>query len=215
MDTIVLKEIRFRYPEGSEVFSRLDFNFPAGGRIGITGPNGSGKSTLFKIITGLLRPLSGYVELFGTEMRKEKDFAAFRTRVGYLFQNPEDQILFPSVEEDLSFGPLNQGKSRHQAEEIVKQVLKQFGLESLKNRNPFRLSGGEKHLVALAGIAAMKPEILLMDEPFEWLDDSSMQAVLDYISQTPSFIIISRDKKMLSRICKDGVYILNNGLLKK
>ena len=215
MDTVILKNIKFRYPQSKDLFSGLDFTLSAGGRIGITGPNGSGKSTLLKIITGLIKPLSGSVKLFGNEMKEEKEFSRVRTKIGYLFQNPDDQIIFPDVKEDISFGPLNQGRSRGKTGEIVEQVLEQFGLEELKNRNPFKLSGGEKHLVALAGIAAMKPEIILLDEPFEWLDGSYSETVLDYLDGIDSFILISQDKRMLKRLCPDGIYSLASGRLQK
>ncbi len=216
MDTIALKNIKFHYPGSDDIFSGLNFSLTAGIRAGITGSNGSGKSTLLKIISGLIKPQAGSVELFGNEMKEEKDFSRFRTKIGYLFQNPDDQILFPEVEEDISFGPLNQGKNRIETGEIVTEVIKEFGLKSLKKRNTFKLSGGEKHLVALAGIAAMKPDIILLDEPFEWLDGHHLQIVLDYLSKVDSFILISQDVQLLKRLCAEGeIYVLEKGLLKK
>ncbi len=211
---IKLKNISFSYPDGNKVFEGMHFEYEIMTRVGITGPNGSGKSTLLKLIMGLVAPVSGSVELFGRKMEKEKDFASVRTRMGLLFQNPEDQILCPDVSEDIAFGPLNQGRSREEAGEAVTEALRLFSLEEYRNRNPFNLSGGEKHIVALAGIAAMKPEILLLDEPFEWLDPKRADAVLNYLRGMPSVILVSQDTGLLEEFCTAGVFTLESGRLR-
>lgn len=211
---IKLKNISFAYPGGNNVFEGMDFEYEIMTRVGITGANGSGKSTLFKLIMGLIAPLSGSVELFGRKMEREKDFASVRTRIGLLFQNPEDQILCPEVAEDIAFGPLNQGRSREEAEEAVSEALRIFRIEEYRSRNPFNLSGGEKHIVALAGLAAMKPEILLLDEPFDWLDPKRADTVLNYLRGMPSVILVSQDAGLLNEFCTAGVFTLESGRLR-
>ncbi len=192
----------------------MDFEYEAMTRIGIIGANGSGKSTFLKLIMGLIPHASGSLELFGRKMKREKDFASVRTRMGLLFQNPEDQILCPDVSEDIAFGPLNQGKSREETEKAVSEALRIFKIEELQSRNPFNLSGGEKHIVALAGIAAMKPEILLLDEPFEWLDSKRADTVLNYLKSMPSVILVSQDAELLDEFCTAGVFTLESGRLR-
>jgi len=203
--SIVLKDIDFSYPNGVGVFRGFNFKYRTNSKIGIIGSNGSGKSTLFKLIMGLVKPDAGSIEIFGNSMRGEKDFSKIRTRIGLVLQNPEDQILFPNVAQDIAFGPLNQGKTRKEAESIVENVIKELDLQKYEDSNPFKLSGGEKHLVALAGVAAMNPDILLLDEPFEWLDSGHRNAVSGYLRKQSSYILISQDKNILNELCPDGI----------
>ena len=161
---INLQDISFSYPGGKTVLDHLNFEFYRGDRIGLIAPNGSGKTTFFHIIMGLNIPTSGSIELFGDKMTHAKDFEAARQRIGFLFQDPDDQLFSPTVLDDVAFGPLNLGKSKKEAIDIARQTLADLGLEGFEDRITFKLSGGEKRLVSLATVLAMEPEVLLLDE---------------------------------------------------
>ena len=139
----------------------------------LLGPNGCGKTTLLHLIVGLLRPSAGQIEAFGRQRMAEADFHEVRRRVGLLFQDADDQLFCPTVAEDVAFGPLNLGKSRDEVRRIVAGTLDSLGLAGYEHRVTYRLSGGEKRLVALATVLAMQPEVLLLDEPSGGLDDAS------------------------------------------
>ena len=208
---IRLKNISFGYNPTQNILDELDFQLAPGERVGLIGPNGSGKTTLFQIIVGLLRPRSGTVELFGVPRQQERDFWEVRQRVGLLFQDPDDQLFCPTVAEDVAFGPLNLGKTRKEASEIVRRTLERLGLEGFENRLTHRLSGGEKRLVSLATVLAMSPDMLLLDEPTNGLhEDTVERLVLLLQAHVPSYIIISHDRHFLARTTHQ-LYAMANG----
>jgi cobalt/nickel transport system ATP-binding protein len=208
---INLERITFGYPDGPPVLKDLDFKFFSGDRIGLIAPNGSGKTTLFHIIMGLLKPISGHMEIFGQPARKEKDFLNVRRRIGLLFQDADDQLFSPTVLEDVAFGPLNLGKSRDEAADIARNTLKSLGLSGFEDRITYKLSGGEKKLVSLATVLAMEPEALLLDEPISGLDDETKAALKNVLSDLDlSYILISHDLDFLFEIA-DPIYTMENG----
>ena len=201
---IDLEDISFSYQSGRPVLKRVFFRLHDKERVGLTGPIGSGKTTLFHVIMGLLRPTSGRIEIFGQEMGDEKDFGPIRQRIGMLFQDPDDQLFSPTVLEDVAFGPLNQGKSAKDAKDIARETLVSLGLEGFEERITHKLSGGEKKLVSLATVLAMKPRILLLDEPTTGLDSETTERIISilndidisyvFISHNIDFIIQTTDK---------------------
>ena len=213
--TLALQDITFTYPGHKHpVFSGLDFQL-SNEKIGLVGDNGSGKTTLLQILVGLLKPDRGRILFNGRVMENEKDFFKLRQRVGMLFQNAEDQLFCPSVLEDVAFGPLNLGQSQDEAREISISTLQRVGLNGYENRITHRLSGGEKRLVALATVLAMKPSILLMDEPTNDLDHDGRHRLLDILTGLDqAFLLISHDWDFLARLC-NGFYGLDHGRLLK
>jgi cobalt/nickel transport system ATP-binding protein len=196
---IELKGIDFSYPGGQNVFTGLDFALANGDKIKLRGPNGSGKSTLLGIITGLLKPLNGEVFAFGRKRLREKDFFEVRARAGLLFQNSDDQLFCATVAEDVAFGPFNLGLKRHEVRDAVAHALDEVGLRGYEHRITYKLSGGEKRLVALAAVLAMNPEVLLLDEPSSGLDEEYSGRISSLIASLPkSMIVISHDKGFLS-----------------
>jgi cobalt/nickel transport system ATP-binding protein len=186
---------------GPEVLKELTFTLNEGECVGLVGSNGSGKSTLLRIIMGLERPDSGEVFLFGNKCSDEEDFEIARRRIGFLFQLSEDQLFCPTVEEDISFGPLNLGLSHEEARERVEEVSKMLGINGLKRNVTHKLSGGQKRLVALATAASMHPDVFILDEPTAGLDDDGMQTLLEFISSHVSTCIItSHDREFLNRV---------------
>lgn len=194
MALIQLDDIHFTYPgTGREVLRGASLSFE-GGKVGLIGPNGSGKTTLLHIIMGLVAPASGRVIFKGTELAGEESFGRLRRRVGFLFQNADDQLFSPTVLEDVAFGPLNLGKTPDEARNIALRTLDRLGLEGFEDRITHRLSGGEKKLVALATILSMEPEALLLDEPTNDLDPDTRLRLMQILGDLGlPYIIISHD----------------------
>lgn len=208
---IELKNIDFSYPGGQNVFSGLDFVLEKGEKIKLSGPNGSGKSTLLGLITGLLKSSAGEIFAFGRKRVSEKDFFEVRAKAGLLFQNSDDQLFCATVAEDVAFGPFNLGLKRHEVREAVARALGDVGLNGYEHRITYKLSGGEKRLVALASILAMNPEVLLLDEPSAGLDEDYSARIKNLIVSLPkSMIIISHDKNFLSGLSGRS-FSLKNG----
>jgi cobalt/nickel transport system ATP-binding protein len=208
---INLEGISFDYPGGLPVLKSLDFKFFRGNRIGLIAPNGSGKTTLFHIIMGLLKPISGQMEIFGQPVKEEKDFLNVRRRIGLLFQDADDQLFSPTVIEDVAFGPLNLGKTREEAAEIARNTLTSLGLSGFEDRITYKLSGGEKKLVSLATVLAMEPEVLLLDEPISGLDDETKTTLKNVLSGLDlSYILISHDLDFLFEMA-DPIYTMEDG----
>ncbi len=209
---IELKEVRFAYSDRL-VLDALDFRLLPGEKVGLAGAMGSGKTTLLHIIVGLIRPQRGAVGLFGKPCVKEKDFEEVRRRVGLVFQDADDQLFCPTVMEDLVFGPLNLGKTMDEARAQALTVLDRLGLTGYENRVTYRLSGGEKRLVSLATVLTMEPDVLLLDEPQNGLDEEACERIQNLLQQLPQgMVIVSHDHTFLEAVTDRCVYLKNGGL---
>ncbi len=209
---IEINDLYFDYGR-RPVLNGLSFCFHKGERVGLIGPNGSGKTTLFHIVMGLLRPAAGELKIFGKSRNKEKDFLEVRRRIGFVFQDPDDQLFSPTVAEDIAFGPLNLGIPREQVMKIVSDTLSMLGLEGFENRITHKLSGGEKRLVSVATVLAMNPDILLLDEPTSGLDEKTVKRLSDILnSLNTSYIIASHDRDFLKQVT-GKLYQMNHGQL--
>jgi len=209
---INLEGIAYAYPgSNSKVIDDLDLKFYRKNRMGIMAPNGSGKTTLLHIIMGLLKPDTGNIEIFGKPTKTKKDFEKVRRRIGLLFQDADDQLFSPTVLEDVAFGPLNLGKTPVQAKKIAMDTLHELGLNGFEERITFKLSGGEKKLVALATILAMEPEVLLLDEPTTGLDKKSKARLIDIIKNLDlAYIVISHEFNFIAAVT-DNIYTMEDG----
>lgn len=196
-----LDSLRFAYGSDRPVLGGCDLRVAAGERVGLIGSNGSGKTTLLWLIVGLLRATGGQVEVFGKARTAEADFRTVRGRVGLLFQDADDQLFCPTVAEDVAFGPLNLGRSRDEVRQTVAETLESLGLAGYEGRVTYKLSGGEKRLVSLAAVLAMKPELLLLDEPTTGLDEDSVRRVMQILEGLPqAMLIVSHDRTLLTRL---------------
>lgn len=196
---IRLKNLRFKY-NSQYVLDGLNLEVRAGDRVGLLGANGSGKTTLCHIIMGLLAPESGDVEIFGKTRGTESDFVEIRGKIGFLFQDSDDQLFCPTVIEDVAFGPLNLGQSPEQARRTVTETLKSLELNGFEDRITYKLSGGEKRLVALATVLAMKPELLILDEPTSGLDEKTTECLIRILRESGlAYMIISHDRDFIER----------------
>ena len=163
---------------------------------------------------GLVKPHAGVVRGLGSPCRQEKEFRELRRQVGYLFQDPDDQLFCPTVAEDVAFGPLNLGLGRHEAQHRVEHTLTELGLAGYGERVSYQLSGGEKRLVSLAAVLAMRPQALLLDEPSSALDEEHAQRMEQVLMGSElAWVMVSHDRPFLERTCqsmlrlKDGVLI--------
>lgn len=187
--SIKLKNITYTYSPGTayEIHALKDINLeiPDGQFIGVIGHTGSGKSTLIQHLNALIRPTSGSVLYNGEDVWEEKyDRRKLRSQVGLVFQYPEHQLFESDVLSDVCFGPMNQGMSREEAEAEAKKALLQVGFKEKNfSKSPFELSGGQKKRVAIAGVLAMNPKILILDEPTAGLDPKGRDEILDQISE--------------------------------
>jgi cobalt/nickel transport system ATP-binding protein len=206
--------VRHVFADQTEIYlCGLDFVVEKGQRVVILGPNGSGKSTLLSHILGLLSPREGEVEVFGVNPAKQ--FNRIRERVGVLFQNVDEQLLAPTVWDDVSFSPRNYGYPDAEVDRMVQEVLDELGITHLKDKVCHYLSGGEKRKVALAGALVLHPELLIMDEPFEGLDPRSRSELVMLLNELQSryqmtTIIATHDVSSVSDLA-DTVYMLIQG----
>ena len=200
-DAVVrLDQVMFRYGKRT-VLDACDLELHAGERLGLSGANGSGKTTLLSLIVGLQRPELGRVIVLGEERRSEADFRTIRGPVGLLFQDSDDQLFSPTVAEDIAFGPFNLGKSRAEVERIVMKTLTQLGMEAYADRVTYKLSGGEKRLVAIATVLAMEPQVLLLDEPTAGLDEAATERVTEILLGLPqAMLLVSHDWAFLNQL---------------
>lgn len=204
----------FTYPSrGGNVLDQLDLSLRFGDRVGLVGPNGSGKSTLLHLIMGLIPLETGELFLFGQKICGEKDFRKARKRVGFLFQNADDQLFSPTVLEDVAFGLLNLGHSPEEARKKSVSMLDSLGLSAFANRVTYKLSGGEKKLVSLATVLVMEPELLILDEPTSGLDPETMERIITILnSLSLTVLVVSHQYDFLSRVTRD-IYKMENGVL--
>lgn len=209
------ENLSFTYPDGTQALKNINIEIEKGEKVAIIGPNGAGKSTLFSHFNGLTEPTSGCVKIEGKPISFEKDeLLKVRQKVGIVFQDPNDQLFAPTVKEDIAFGPMNLGLSYGEVEKRVEDALKMVGMENYEDKTPHHLSGGQQKRIAIAGIIAMKPEIMILDEPTAGLDPDGVEKVLNIMNQLNkegmTLIISSHDIDMISKYA-DKIFILYNG----
>ena len=199
--------------DGRIVLSDASFSLHPGERLAILGPNGAGKTTLLRTLMGLERPVSGRVRLFGAECRDEHDFGEQRRFIGYLFQDSDDQLFCPTVIEDVAFGPLNLGRTNAEALRRAGEVLDRLGIGALAERVTHRLSGGEKRLVCMAGLLAMDPLVLILDEPTNGVDAENELLLRRVLRDFPGAILmVSHDRTFIDELATRTLFIRNRTL---
>jgi cobalt/nickel transport system ATP-binding protein len=213
MDRIVkVSCIRHVYPDSTEVhLCGLDMVVKRGDRVAIVGPNGGGKSTMLHHIIGLLRAHEGSVDVFGVDPSRE--YARIRERVGVVLQSAEEQLIAPTVRDDISFSPRNYGYPPQRVAEMVDAVLAELGITHLADRICHYLSGGEKRKVALAGALVTRPELIVLDEPFEGLDPRSKHEMIDLLNHLHDdhglSVVYTTHEVNIVPLISDRVYVLS------
>jgi len=180
------------YPAEKERYAlqNVSLSFLQGEMVALVGPNGSGKSTFFKLLAGLLEPTAGSVEVFGKNPKSLKEEGTLGTQIGLVFQNPDNQIVAAVVEEDVAFGPENLNLSSREIKKRVEEALRLTGLWEYRTRATYALSGGQKQRLAIAGALALKPQILLLDEPTSMLDPLGRKEVFELLEK------LNREEKL-------------------
>lgn len=212
---IKLENIQYRYTENQETFVLDDVNLTVhkGEWVTIIGPNGSGKSTLTKVINGLVIPNHGQVTIRGVEMT-ENNLWEVRQKIGMVFQNPENQFVGATVEDDVAFGLENLGMPLDKMKVLVKESLQKVGMWEFKNRAPALLSGGQKQRVAIAGIMATQPDILILDESTSMLDPKARLEVFETIKELKTqenLTVLSITHDISEALESNRIFVMNNG----
>lgn len=208
VDMIRLEDVSFSYEKGRLAVKNISLGVEEGERVAILGPNGAGKSTILKLVAGLISPDSGRILMSGKELTRG-NAQELRRGIGFLFQEPDDQIFMPSVREDVAFGPYNLGLAVEEVSERVSEAMKLTGIEDFGDRVPHKMSTGEKKRVAIAGILAMRPRILLLDEPCSSLDGKTRKRLMDLVnSLNVTLLVATQDVEVVVELA-DRVILLN------
>lgn len=212
---IQLENIEYSYPNGLKALKGASLNIKEGEKIAIVGSNGAGKSTLLLMLNGMLKPDSGKVFFKGEPVSYDRDaLRDLRKGVGFVFQNPDHQIIAPTVYQDVAFGPVNLDYEEDEIRRSVTEALMYVGLSGFERRPPHNLSGGEKKKVAIAGVLAMDPDVLVIDEPTSALDPASSENImelLDELNHEGKTVIISTHDVELAYPWADRVVLMNEG----
>ncbi|RJS48925.1 MAG: energy-coupling factor ABC transporter ATP-binding protein [Methanobacterium sp.] len=219
MNIIQAIDINYNYPDGTQALKNVNFKVKKGKIVALLGPNGAGKSTLFLHFNGILRPSSGEIKVENQTLDYKKDgLMKVRQKVGIVFQNPDDQLFAPTVVEDVAFGPLNLGLDSEEVDKRVSSALEKVGMVGYENKPPHHLSGGQKKRVAIAGILAMHPDIMVLDEPTSGLDPKGASQILKllyHLNQEGMTIIISTHDVDLVPLYAEEIFIISGGKIIK
>jgi cobalt/nickel transport system ATP-binding protein len=217
MTSIILeaREVRYRYPHGMEAIRGISFHVRRGEKVALVGPNGAGKSTLLLMFNGMIRPDAGIFLFDNQPIRYERrSLQELRRRVGFVFQNPDRQIIAPTVYQDVAFGPTNLGLPEEKVRAAVEAALRNVGLTGFERRPPHQLSSGEKKRVAIAGVLAMDPDLLVLDEPTSNLDPAGSEDIMELLEELKGngkTIFISTHDVELAYPWADRVILLRGG----
>jgi len=201
------------YPDKTKIeLCGIEFTVCKGEKVALLGPSGGGKTTLIKHILGLLTPSHGEIRVFGVDPYKEYD--KIKQKIGVVLQNVDEQLIGPTVLEDVMFSPLNYGYSQEKSKEMASKILEQFGISDLKDKIIHYLSGGEKRKVALAGALVLNPELLVLDEPFSGLDIRSEKEFIKLINKICeemriSVVISTHNVELVSEFA-DTMYLISS-----
>lgn len=204
------KSVNFDYPDGTPALRDVSFRIEHGEAVGIVGANGAGKSTLLLHLNGCLLAKSGHVRI-GDFTVAPSSLSKIRQSVGTIFQDPNDQLFMPTVEEDVAFGPLNMSLPKDDIERLVSSALEAAGIPHLRTRPSYKLSCGEKRAAAIATVLSMSPDILVMDEPTSGLDPAARRRLIGILKQFKhTKIIASHDLDMIMDVCS-RVIVMSKG----
>ncbi|MDN5324119.1 MAG: cobalt/nickel transport system ATP-binding protein [Clostridia bacterium] len=215
VDMISVENLSYIYKDGTKALNNISLKIPAQAKVALLGPNGAGKSTLLLHFNGIFQAQTGVVKVLGQPITKSNE-KWVRSKVGFVFQDPDDQVFSSTVWEDVAFGPINMGIKGLELKEKVNYALKVVGMEAFAQKAPQALSYGQKKRVAIAGILAMEPEIIILDEPLAFLDPKGKEDlfnILNSLNKKGTSIIIATHDVNLAAEWADEIIIIKNGSL--
>jgi cobalt/nickel transport system ATP-binding protein len=215
-----LENVSYSYPTGTKALENVNMEIYKGERVAILGPNGGGKTTLLELLDGLLSASHGSVKALGMILNdatlNSNEIYDFRRKVGFVFQDPDIELFSPTVYEDIAFGPLHLGIPEEEINRHVERALNLLGIEEIKNKHPYNLSGGEKRKAAIAAVLSIDPEVLLFDEPTADLDPKSRAELIEIINglnrNGKTIITATHDVNAIPELA-DRVYVLNKRII--
>lgn len=208
---INIARLSHAYADGTKSINSIDLKIYPGEAVAIIGPNGAGKTSLFLCIAGLVSFQATTFEVSEINALVGNNKASLPSKAALLFQDSDDQLFCPTVEEDIAFGPLNQGLDKNEVKQRVDATLENVGMTDKRNKPPHQLSGGEKRRVALAGLLAMNPDILLLDEPTQFLDHRSRRSLISILNENKhTKLVATHDFEMALETCT-RVILLDHG----
>ncbi|MFZ9876336.1 MAG: energy-coupling factor ABC transporter ATP-binding protein [Candidatus Nanopelagicales bacterium] len=211
--SLEIKNLAFAYPDGNQALFGVNLTIQKGERVALLGPNGAGKTTLVLHLNGIHETQQGEVLIAGTKVDNEnkETLKLIRSKVGIVFQDPDDQLFMPTVEEDVAFGPYNMGLKDDDLEKVIDESLNAVGMLEYKDRPPHHLSFGQRRRVAVATVLAMKPEILILDEPSSNLDPASRRELAEILEKLNiTVLMVTHDLPYAYELCERSV-ILSKG----
>jgi cobalt/nickel transport system ATP-binding protein len=213
--SLEISGLAFAYPDGNQALYGVNLKVNKGERVALLGPNGAGKTTLVMHLNGIHAAQKGEVKIAGTtiDAGDKSNLKKIRAQVGVVFQDPDDQLFMPTVREDIAFGPYNMGFRGAELDQIVNQALEQVGMSDYADRAPHHLSFGQRRRVAVAGVLAMKPEILVLDEPSSNLDPASRRELATILASLDvTILMVTHDLPYALELC-DRAVVLSGGLI--
>ena len=213
--SLEIKNLAFAYPDGNQALFGVNLTVDQGERVSLLGPNGAGKTTLVMHMNGIHPAAHGEVRVAGqlVDASDKANLRTIRSKVGIVFQDPDDQLFMPTVGEDVAFGPYNIGLRGEELEKVVLEALDLVGMTEFKDRPPHHLSFGQRRRVAVATVLAMKPEILVLDEPSSNLDPASRRELADILrSLAITIVMVTHDLPYALELCERSV-ILSGGII--
>ncbi len=214
MSILTAENVSFSYDKKTDALSGVSFSVEKGEYVSIIGHNGSGKSTLARLFNGLIKPDKGEITVCGYSSLDKKNLFEIRKRIGVVFQNPDNQLVASIVEDDVAFGPENLGIPRKEIGERIEFALKAVGMENYRFSSPSRLSGGQKQRIAIAGVLALKPQIIVLDESTSMLDPKGRKEITGIVrklNEEEKTTVISVTHFMEETVFADKIIVLNDG----
>ena len=211
---LTINNVTVEYPDGTKAINNLSLNVKSGEKLALIGANGAGKSTLMLAIEGILDS-TGEIKI-GDLVVNSKNIVKVRQQVGMLFQNPDDQLFMATIYDDIAFGPRNAGLDEESVKYRVEDRLKLLDIEHLKDKTALKLSGGEKRMAALATVLAMKPSVMLLDEPTAFLDPKARRNLINVLNSLPhTMLIATHDLAFAKEVCREAVVIKDGNFFAK
>lgn len=207
---LTIENLSVIYPDKTKAIDHLTLNIQNGENVALIGANGAGKTSLLLALVGILESAAGKIDVAGITLNK-KTLNEIRCLIGMVFQNPDDQLFMPSIYDDIAFGPHNIGLSEADIKIRVDDAIRQLNIEHLRERSPMKLSGGEKRSAAIATVLAMKPSVMLFDEPTAFLDPKARRTLIQLLKELPhTKLLATHDLHFAAEAC-ERIIVINKG----